>query len=534
MIFSHLVSLLEGASNFHEAQCRSSRKRKRALEADKSKKRSKANEDSAMEVSSGEDGVLEVSQDPCSALPLPPKPPILDHLVCGINAVTKRLEAQARQVRRSVIISSKPLDELEAALPISLVFVCRADVDPPILINHLPQLVAACNSVPSKAPVKIIPLPKESEGILAEKLGIRRASVLALDAQYPGIPEFSTRLESVTAPAAPWLMLQAKNTTTQLYEPTHVKQLRTSAPKDMKAAKESRLQVLKFSGSQHPLCFSSPKDLLQFVTSNWKENFVTCDLDSKELVDVLIRRPFFLLLSVDAPLMNRFMRSQNFQPTSLEQFVTDNDRLTYGPASLYELQDLVNVRVVNAFQTVEKLHSHLESLDLVNTEHLRPSWDAYFMTLASLASRRSNCMKRRVGAVIVRDNRVISTGYNGTPRGLVNCNEGGCSHCNGVFPSMSLPIECLCLHAEENALLEAGRERVGSNAVLYCNTCPCLKCTVKIIQTGIKTVVYNLAYKMDTASATLFQQSNVELRRYDPHNSFRLPPVNDELGSSGS
>ncbi|KAJ2930498.1 hypothetical protein H1R20_g6591, partial [Candolleomyces eurysporus] len=452
MIFSHLVSLLEGASNFHEARCRSSRKRKRALEADKSKKRSKANEDSAMEVSSGEDGLLEVSQDPCSALPLPPKPPILDHLVCGINAVTKRLEAQARQVRRSVIISSKPLDELEAALPISLVFVCRADVDPPILINHLPQLVAACNSVPSKAPVKIIPLPKESEGILAEKLGIRRASVLALD-------------------------VRSISRHSRIFDEARVSDGSSSA--------------MAYAAGQeynYPVVRTNSRKTVANVSTEGYEGCEGVKATGKELVDVLIRRPFFLLLSVDAPLMNRFMRSQNFQPTSLEQFVTDNDRLTYGPASLHELQDLVNVRVVNAFQTVEKLHSHLESLDLVNTEHLRPSWDAYFMTLASLASRRSNCMKRRVGAVIVRDNRVISTGYNGNPPWTGELQR----------------------------------------------RCPCLKCTVKIIQTGIKTVVYNLAYKMDTASATLFQQSNVELRRYDPHNSFRLPPVNDELGSNGS
>ncbi|TEB38877.1 hypothetical protein FA13DRAFT_1724823 [Coprinellus micaceus] len=284
---------------------------------------------------------------------------------------------------------------------------------------------------------------------------------------------------------------------------------------------------------RHPLCFSSPKDLLLFVTNNWKENFITCDLDRKDLVDIFVRRPFFMLLSVDAPLMDRYMRCQNFSPTNLETFVRDNDRLAYGPDSLHELRDLVNIHVINSFSSSSELCAHLDSLDLLNSEHLRPSWDSYFMTLAALASKRSNCMKRRVGAVLVRDNRVLATGYNGTPRGLVNCNEGGCTHCNGAFPSISSPIECVCLHAEENALLEAGRERIGHNAVLYCNTCPCLKCTVKIIQTGVKTVVYNLVYKMDTASAQLFKNAGVELRRYDPNTSFRLPPVNDDTRANG-
>jgi dCMP deaminase len=158
--------------------------------------------------------------------------------------------------------------------------------------------------------------------------------------------------------------------------------------------------------------------------------------------------------------------------------------------------------------------------------------------LASLASLRSNCMKRRVGAVIVRNNRVISTGfvfvcnagcrikqrhsYNGTARGLRNCNEGGCSRCNSGSSSGSALDECVCLHAEENALLEAGRERIGSSSILYCNTlvvyllsleyiaachttrCPCLRCTVKIIQIGITEVVYNLSYKVFVVTIQLF------------------------------
>lgn len=79
-------------------------------------------------------------------------------------------------------------------------------------------------------------------------------------------------------------------------------------------------------------------------------------------------------------------------------------------------------------------------------------------------------MKRRVGCVVVREKRVISTGYNGTPRGMLNCNEGGCKRCNdGEVSGMGLNT-CLCLHAEENALLEAGRERIREGSVLYCDT----------------------------------------------------------------
>ncbi|GAA5834072.1 hypothetical protein JCM11251_003611 [Rhodosporidiobolus azoricus] len=180
------------------------------------------------------------------------------------------------------------------------------------------------------------------------------------------------------------------------------------------------------------------------------------------------------------------------------------------------------------------VHTHLPQI----SELLRPSWDTYFMLLASLASLRSNCMKRRVGAVLVREKRVVSTGYNGTPRGVKNCGEGGCGRCNshgdglgtgqgemefaktdggGMSRVGEALDECLCLHAEENALLEAGRERVSGGgtegAVLYCNTCPCLRCTVKIVQCGVKEVIYSLSYSMDTASRRVMEEAGVVLRQ---------------------
>jgi dCMP deaminase len=138
------------------------------------------------------------------------------------------------------------------------------------------------------------------------------------------------------------------------------------------------------------------------------------------------------------------------------------------------------------------------------------------MQLASLAAQRSNCMKRRVGCVLVREKRVISTGYNGTPRGLRNCGEGGCPRCNeGQGSGVGLGT-CLCIHAEENALLEAGRERIREGAILYCDTCPCLTCSIKIAQVGISEVVYSQGYSMDTETAAVFNQAGVRLRQFIP------------------
>ena len=123
---------------------------------------------------------------------------------------------------------------------------------------------------------------------------------------------------------------------------------------------------------------------------------------------------------------------------SLETFVLrSDDHLYHSHSGLARLIALAEVRLVNSFSSLGELHDVLAKLDLVNEQRLRPSWDQYFMQLASLAAQRSNCMKRRVGCVLVREKRVISTGYNGTPRNLKNCNEGGCRYTDPCYGSGS-------------------------------------------------------------------------------------------------
>ena len=91
----------------------------------------------------------------------------------------------------------------------------------------------------------------------------------------------------------------------------------------------------------------------------------------------------------------------------------------------------------------------------------RPSWDEYFMNIARVVGSRSNCIKRKVGSVIALDRRIISTGYNGTPRGIRNCNEGGCPRCAGAAESGTRLDECLCSHAEENAITQSAYHGVS-------------------------------------------------------------------------
>ncbi|OCF55213.1 dCMP deaminase [Kwoniella mangroviensis CBS 10435] len=280
------------------------------------------------------------------------------------------------------------------------------------------------------------------------------------------------------------------------------------------------------------LCFTSQSSLLDFITRNWLSHHVTTDLTSYEEIEPFVKRPFFLCVSVDGPILVRYERekirkSETGSSLSLEEFIQSHDALLNGslpsiPSSSLSQHpqtdfkrslSLAQISICNNFPTVHDLEGYLDKLNLVDEERLRPSWDTYFMTLASLASHRSNCMKRRVGALLVRSKRILSTGYNGTPRGTKNCNMGGCRRCNGSARGGEALDECLCLHAEENALLEAGRERIGNDSVIYCNTCPCLRCSVKIVQCGVREVVYNQSYSMDEASAAVLKEGGVILRQ---------------------
>ncbi|KAK6505021.1 Deoxycytidine monophosphate (dCMP) deaminase [Arthrobotrys musiformis] len=273
------------------------------------------------------------------------------------------------------------------------------------------------------------------------------------------------------------------------------------------------------------LTFPTVEELLEYVTERWQERFVTTDVLNEEMLDTLLKRPFFLLVSVDAPIVVRWKRyiekCKTYTPPlptpSLETFVEKADKHMFDPTTgLIPLFVRATLHLLNPSTSIDTFHENLKSINLVDETRLRPTWDAYFMQLANLAAQRSNCMKRRVGCVLVREKRVISTGYNGTPRGLTNCNNGGCVRCNSASAGGSGLSTCLCLHAEENALLEAGRERIGKGSILYCDTCPCLTCSVKIAQVGISEVVYSQAYSMDNKTADVLSEGGVKLRQFSP------------------
>ena len=146
-------------------------------------------------------------------------------------------------------------------------------------------------------------------------------------------------------------------------------------------------------------------------------------------------------------------------------------------------------------------------------EHKRPDWDEYFMNIAEVVASRSNCSRRHVAAVIVKEHRIISTGYNGTPRGIKNCFEGGCPRCGSNTPSGKHLEECLCSHGEENAIVQAAYHGISvKDGTLYTTYSPCLLCAKMIINAGLKEVVYRDRYSIDGTSMRLLKESNIIVR----------------------
>ena len=128
----------------------------------------------------------------------------------------------------------------------------------------------------------------------------------------------------------------------------------------------------------------------------------------------------------------------------------------------------------------------------------RPSWDRYFMNISYNVAERSNCIRRQIGAVIVKDRNIISTGYNGTPMGVRNCYEGGCPRCASKTPSGTGLDTCLCVHAEQNAIAFAARHGASTEgALLFSTTRPCFGCLKESIQAGIARIVFVEPYDYD-------------------------------------
>ncbi len=146
----------------------------------------------------------------------------------------------------------------------------------------------------------------------------------------------------------------------------------------------------------------------------------------------------------------------------------------------------------------------------------RPTVDEYFMEIAEVVAKRSTCLRNHVGAVIVRDKRILSTGYNGAPRNLEHCLDIGCMREQQNIASGTRHEMCRAVHAEQNAIIQSALHGVSiEDATLYCTHQPCILCAKMIINSKIKRVVFNNNYP-DTEALRFFESAGVEVKSFQP------------------
>ncbi len=144
----------------------------------------------------------------------------------------------------------------------------------------------------------------------------------------------------------------------------------------------------------------------------------------------------------------------------------------------------------------------------------RPSWDEYFMSITSLVAQRATCLRRRVGAILVRDKHIIATGYNGAPRKVSHCLEVGCLREQQNIPSGERHELCRGLHAEQNAIIQAALHGVSvEGATLYCTNSPCSICSKMLINAGIQKIYYREGYA-DFLGGKMLEEAGVELVQF--------------------
>lgn len=258
----------------------------------------------------------------------------------------------------------------------------------------------------------------------------------------------------------------------------------------IKAMKDLGFKVLDYS-----------EDLEQDIIKQklWGEDLVV-KLPSPKKWNEFSRRPFSVLLHVIVcNLSESDIKSQGF--------IGDYNRFQH---ELMEIRSTPDLSRNNYIEVPEGVQGKQLEEAIQYPRKFRPDWDAYFMDIAIQTSSRSNCMKRRVGAAIVKNRRIVSLGYNGTSTGALNCHEGGCLRCNANTRRGESLDACFCIHAEESALLHCDASTC-EGAKIYTTVFPCRLCSRKILQMKISAVYYLYNYNNDQEVIKMFKDNNVEL-----------------------
>ena len=224
------------------------------------------------------------------------------------------------------------------------------------------------------------------------------------------------------------------------------------------------------------------------------------------------------IIAVTAPTSLRYKNFKHKYKTdiTLKDFLILDDNLNFNSkyGSRMELELTSSNTLLHNNSTLEDFLSQLSNTDFMNESLLRPDWDRYFMQISLLVAKRSNCFRRAVGATLVKDKRIVATGYNGTPFGITNCNKGGCPRCSNTKGIGTDLDKCICIHAEENAIIESGISH-SKGCTIYTTTFPCLLCSKTLVQAGVVRVVYYKDYTAELSKELLIK-AGIKIDKVDP------------------
>lgn len=249
--------------------------------------------------------------------------------------------------------------------------------------------------------------------------------------------------------------------------------------------------------------------LRQLLTQHHDKHHVILGIRNAQDLLTLRSRSFVLSIAIEAPISERAERLGR----TIDYIVNEDEKLLYNSGSLAKCFALADIHIYNKGNKEDFLNE-LTQLKPNSTLIFRPNFDELFMNCAKVISSRSNCLRRAVGAVLINNYVVISTGYNGTPTKTLDCLDGGCLRCSDIGQTRAIGLcSCLCVHAEANALLQAGMSR-SEGGILYVTCCPCLSCAKLIIQARIKKIIYLDEYNSDPLVNELLNQAGISLIKH--------------------
>ena len=228
----------------------------------------------------------------------------------------------------------------------------------------------------------------------------------------------------------------------------------------------------------------------------------------------------FYLIAIDAPIEKRFARAnsrgRSENATTIKEFIQIENREKSENAAQQNISICMEMAnfTINNNEGVNRFHNKIDNILNEIQSHIRPAWEEYFLKLAFLVAERSTCLRHHVGAIIVKDRHVLTTGYNGAARKTDDCLKLGCLRNQLKIKSGERHEICRAIHAEQNAIIQAGVHGVNiEGGILYCTHNPCIICAKMIVNAGIKGVVTCDDYPDNfNLVLDLFTQAGIELK----------------------